>query len=365
MDSSAYTVVLLRADIPSEQRAEVVQLISQGSVAPAPRLLTLGTSTMLRVESSVSAEAQRRLNMHPGVLRVATLNTPYTLASVATHPERTTVRVGDVVFGAGDAVIVAGPCAIEGKPQILAAARAVRDAGARMLRGGAFKPRTSPYNFQGLGLAGLEMLVRAGAMVGLPIVSEVMEPGLVEEIAAHVDMLQVGSRNMQNFPLLQAVGRSGKPVLLKRGFAATIDEWLLAAEYILLAGNPNVVLCERGIRGFDTQTRNVLDLACVPLLRTLTHLPVIVDPSHATGRADLVVPMGVAAVAAGADGLLVEAHPHPEQALSDAEQALTPDQLRVLVERARAVQAALSDSRDQPSFERSSQGDALAIGGVR
>ncbi len=345
MSSSTSTVVLLRPAISTEQHSEIAQLLTAETAAPAPRLLNLGSLTLLRSAAAVSSGALERLEAHPAVQRVVTLDTPYALASLDVRPERTTVRVRNVQFGGdGEPVIIAGPCAVEGKPQIHEAARAVRDAGARMLRGGAFKPRTSPYSFQGFGLAGLEMLVTAGQSTGLPIVSEVMEPGLVEEVAAHVDLLQVGSRNMQNFALLHAVGRSGKPVLLKRGFAATIEEWLLSAEYVLAAGNPNVILCERGIRGFDPQTRNVLDLTCVPLLRTLTHLPVIVDPSHATGRADLVVPMGIAAIAAGADGLIVEVHPHPEQALSDAEQAITPDELRCLVARGRAVHAALHNN---------------------
>jgi 3-deoxy-7-phosphoheptulonate synthase len=370
MGSSTSTVVLLQQGITSEQHSAIAQLLTADSAAPAPRLLTLGPLTLLRSTSAVPTATLERLAAHPAVQRVATLDTPYTLASLAVHPRPTTVRVRDLTFGgSAEPVIIAGPCAVEGKPQILEAARAVREAGARMLRGGAFKPRTSPYSFQGLGLAGLEMLVAAGQATGLPIVSEVMEPGLVDAVAAHVDLLQVGSRNMQNFALLHAVGRSRKPVLLKRGFAATIEEWLLSAEYILTAGNPNVILCERGIRGFDPQTRNVLDLTCVPLLRTLTHLPVIVDPSHATGRADLVVPMAVAAIAAGADGLIVEVHPHPEEALSDSEQAITPDDLRRLITRSRAVHAALrndatDDSTDDPTRDEPAR-DLLALGGVR
>jgi 3-deoxy-7-phosphoheptulonate synthase len=266
----------------------------------------------------------------------------YRLASREARPEKTTVRVGEAEIGGVEPVIIAGPCSVEDAEQILAAARAARAAGAQVLRGGVFKPRSSPYSFQGLGLPGLELLARAGREVGLPVVTEVMEPGLVAEVAAYADILQIGSRNMQNFPLLRAVGRSGKPVLLKRGFAATIDEWLLAAEYILLEGNPQVILCERGVRSFDPETRNLLDLACVPLLARCTHLPVVVDPSHATGRRELVLPMGVAAIAAGADGLMVEMHPCPEASISDAEQAIGPDELRTLVAQARAVRAILA-----------------------
>ena len=269
------------------------------------------------------------------------VETPYQLASRALHPDKTTIQIGDVTIGGAQPVVIAGPCSVEGEEQILEAARAAKAAGAQLLRGGAFKPRTSPYSFQGLGLPGLRALAQAGRETGLPVVTEVMEPGLVETVAEYADILQVGSRNMQNFPLLRAVGQAQRPVLLKRGFAATIEEWLLAAEYILLEGNAQVILCERGVRGFDPNTRNLLDLSAVPLLAQLTHLPVLVDPSHATGRADLVVPMGVAAIAAGADGLLVEMHPHPEAALSDAEQAITPAQLATLIAQANAVRAAL------------------------
>jgi 3-deoxy-7-phosphoheptulonate synthase len=238
-------------------------------------------------------------------------------------------------------VVIAGPCSVESETQIIEAAQAAREAGAQMLRGGAFKPRTSPYSFQGLGLEGLPLLAKARAETGLPIVTEVMEPAMVEPVAEVADVLQIGSRNMQNFPLLRAAGRSGRPVLLKRGFAATIEEWLLAAEYILAEGNPNVMLCERGVRSFDPMTRNLLDLGCVPLLGKLTHLPVLVDPSHGVGRSDLVEAMGVAAVAAGADGLIVEMHPHPAEALTDADQAIDPATLRSLIARADRVYHAL------------------------
>ncbi len=266
---------------------------------------------------------------------------PYRLASRAAHPEKTVVRVGDARIGAGRPVVIAGPCSVEGEAQIIEAALASKAAGAQLLRGGVFKPRTSPYSFQGLGLDGLPMLARARAESGLPIVTEVMEPAMVEPVAEVADVLQVGSRNMQNFPLLKAIGRSGRAVLLKRGFAATIEEWLLAAEYILSEGNSQVMLCERGVRSFDPSTRNLLDLSCVPLLSKLTHLPVLVDPSHGVGRSDLVETMGVAAIAAGADGLIVEAHPHPSESLSDADQAISPETLRILIDRADRVYQAL------------------------
>jgi 3-deoxy-7-phosphoheptulonate synthase len=268
---------------------------------------------------------------------------PYRLVSRETHPEKTVVIVGGVHIGAGDPVVIAGPCSVESESGVIEAALAMRAAGARLLRGGAFKPRTSPYSFQGLGLEGLPLLTRARAESGLPIVTEVMEPGMVEPVAEVADMLQIGSRNMQNFPLLRAAGRSSRPILLKRGFAATIEEWLFAAEYILSEGNASVVLCERGVRSFDPMTRNLLDLTCVPLLATLTHLPVIVDPSHGVGRADLIPTMGVAAIAAGADGLIVESHPHPDQALTDADQAITPQALADMIARIERVSAALRD----------------------
>jgi len=244
-------------------------------------------------------------------------------------------------FGADTLAICAGPCSIESAEQIDACAKAVRASGANVLRGGAFKPRTSPYAFQGLGEHGLELLRTAADRYGMAVVTEVLDPRDVGKVAAQADMLQIGARNMQNFPLLRAVGESGKPVMLKRGIAATVEEWLMAAEYVLLAGNDKVVLCERGVRSFDATTRNLLDLSVVPLLAELTHLPVIVDPSHGTGVARLVEPMALAAVAAGADGLLVEVHPDPASAASDGPQSLTPEEFRVLMERLGSVAAAV------------------------
>jgi 3-deoxy-7-phosphoheptulonate synthase len=333
-------VVVIRKDAtPAEREAITRTLLASGHALP--ELAVTPHGAQLHLDTGALSEVTcRELSALPGVERL--VETPYQLASHTLHPNKTTIQIGDITIGGAQPVVIAGPCAVEGEEQILESARAAKMAGAQLLRGGAFKPRTSPYSFQGLGLPGLQALAQAGRETGLPVVTEVMEPGLVETVAEYADILQVGSRNMQNFPLLRAVGQARRPVLLKRGFAATIEEWLLAAEYILLAGNAQVILCERGVRGFDPQTRNLLDLAAVPLLAQLTHLPVLVDPSHATGRADLVVPMGVAAIAAGADGLLVEMHPHPEAALSDAEQAITPAQLATLIAQASAVRAALS-----------------------
>jgi len=248
---------------------------------------------------------------------------------------------GRVAIGGRSIAIIAGPCSVEGRDMLLDSARAVRDAGAVMLRGGAYKPRTSPYSFRGLGEEALDILADAREATGLPVVTEILDPRQLERIESVADVLQVGARNMQNFALLSEVGKSRKPVLLKRGLSATMDELLLAAEYVLAAGNPNVILCERGIRTFETATRNTLDVAAVPVLKSRTHLPVIVDPSHAGGHWELVEPLALAAIAAGADGLIVEVHPNPSGALSDGEQSLTPARFARLVERCGAVATAI------------------------
>ncbi len=270
--------------------------------------------------------------------RLTPLPHAYKLARRDARSSRTEVRLPNgAAFGGDVLAICAGPCSVESRRQIEATAKAVASKGANVLRGGAFKPRTSPYSFQGLGADGLKMLRQAADRYGMAVVTEVLDPREVELVAAHADMLQIGARNMQNFSLLREAGESGKPVLLKRGISATIDEWLMAAEYLLVAGNTNVVLCERGIRSFDNSTRNVLDLAAVPLLHSLTHLPVVVDPSHGTGIAELVPAMALAAVAAGADGLLVEVHPDPATASSDGPQSLTFEQFNALVGQLEAV----------------------------
>ncbi len=267
---------------------------------------------------------------------------PYRLAYRAASPSGTTITVGDVTFGGRDVVVMAGPCAVENRDQLLQTARAVRAAGARVLRGGAFKPRTSPYDFQGLGRDALELLAEARAETGLLIVTEVMDSLDVELVARYADILQIGSRNMSAYRLLERAAETGKPVLLKRGFQSTIREWLLSAEYILTHGNGQVLLCERGIRTFDAEfTRNTLDLNAVPVLKQETHLPVIVDPSHGTGRADLVPTMARAAVAAGADGLLVEVHCDPASALCDGKQSISTDAFVSLMAELRGLGACL------------------------
>ncbi|MCY1037138.1 3-deoxy-7-phosphoheptulonate synthase [Corallococcus sp. BB11-1] len=257
------------------------------------------------------------------------------------HPDGTRVRVGGVEVGGRGFVVMAGPCAVEGAEQLELSARAVAHAGAHLLRGGVFKPRTSPYAFQGMGEPGLKLLVDAGRRHGLPIISEVMETEQLPLMAQHADILQVGARNMQNFGLLRALGRLRKPVLLKRGLSATVQEWLNAAEYILAGGNEQVILCERGIRTFETAMRNTLDLAAVAWAKEKSHLPVIVDPSHATGIPSLIAPMSLAAAAAGADGLLIEVHAKPEQALCDGQQALSPEDFASLMRRLPGVLAAV------------------------
>ncbi len=253
------------------------------------------------------------------------------LASLETE-QRTVIKVSDVEFGQ-NFVVIAGPCSVESEAQTIETARAVKAAGANMLRGGAFKPRTSPYAFQGLGLNGLKILAKARQETGLPIVSEVIDPRDVSWVAEFADVLQIGTRNMQNFSLLKEVGKADRPVLLKRGMYSTLEEWLNCAEYILSEGNPNVILCERGIRTFEKYTRNTLDLSAVPAIKELTHLPIIIDPTHSTGRLSLIAPMSLAAVAAGADGLIIEVHHNPKEALCDADQALTPKMFAGLMDR--------------------------------
>lgn len=268
----------------------------------------------------------------PGVERVVPILAPYKLVAAEAQPERTKVRVGPVEIGGDRLVVMAGPCAVESEEQLLRAAKGVAEAGATFLRGGAFKPRTSPYAFQGLEDEGLAMLARAREVTGLPVVTEAVDLTQVDRVAKWADIIQIGARNMQNFGLLRAVGRTGKPVLLKRGLFATVQEWLMSAEYIMAEGNPHVILCERGIRTFETATRNTLDLSAVALAKTLTHLPILVDPSHGTGKRALVLPMAKAAIMAGADGLMIEVHPEPERALSDGEQSLSIPEFQRLME---------------------------------
>jgi 3-deoxy-7-phosphoheptulonate synthase len=267
-----------------------------------------------------------------GVAETMRITAPYKLVSAQNHTKRTTIRVGGVPIGPDTFTFIAGPCAVETAEQTLESARMAKRAGATLLRGGAYKPRTSPYAFQGLGVAGLRILAEVRDEVGLPFVTEVMDVSEVDVVAEHADMLQIGTRNMQNFGLLQAAGGAGKPVMLKRGLTATYEEWLMAAEYIAQRGNLDIVLCERGVRSFEPAIRNMLDVSAVAMVQRLSHLPVIVDPSHAAGRRDLVVPLARAGIAAGADGVMVDVHPHPEAALCDGAQALFGDLLDELAQ---------------------------------
>jgi 3-deoxy-7-phosphoheptulonate synthase len=295
---------------------------------------------------SVGGSLEDDIASLPGVLRVVMKHQPFAMASLEARV-RSTVKVGNVLIGGKQPVMIAGPCSVEGRDAIIEQARLAQAAGANLLRGGAFKPRTSPYSFQGHGELGLQMLADAREATGLPVVTEVMEPDQVELVSSYADMLQVGSRNMANFSLLKACGRSTKPVLLKRGFSATLEEFLMSAEYIMAHGNPNVVLCERGIRTADSAFRFNLDLNIVPGVRAVSHLPIIVDPSHGTGRRELVHRMALAGIAAGADGLAIEIHPDPDNALSDGMQTITPTELQRIIHRVAALSAVLAATEDE------------------
>lgn len=344
-------IIVIRSSANSEERARLMTLLCRitGSQRPIATIRRDEQEVIALDGSILDAQAQTVLSQQSAVERMVSIETPYKLVSRAFKAEESLIVVGDalggtsVVMGGSAPLVIAGPCAVENRDQLLSTANAVKAAGAQLLRGGVFKPRTSPYQFQGIGIEGLRVLAEARAETGLPVVTEVMESDLVETVADSADLLQIGSRNMQDFPLLRAVGQnsSGRPVLLKRGLAATIEEWLLAAEYIVAAGNPNVILCERGIRSFDPHTRNVLDISCVPLLRELTHLPIIVDPSHATGRRELVPAMARASIAAGADGLMLEVHTDPEHALCDGRQSLTFTQLQSVLHAVRLLSQTL------------------------
>jgi 3-deoxy-7-phosphoheptulonate synthase len=294
-----------------------------------------------------------RIAALPGVHEVIYVTKPYKQVSREWKAEQTIVRLpGGLAIGGDDVVVMAGPCSVESERQILEAAVVVRDAGATILRGGAFKPRSSPYSFQGLGAAGLKMLARARAETGLLIVTEAMDPEGVDAVAEVADIIQLGARNMQNYSLLKRAGRSGKPILLKRGLSATIQELLLSAEYILAEGNPDVILCERGIRGFDSTTRNIFDLSAIPVVRGLSHLPIVADPSHGTGHRDMVTPIARAAIAAGADGLLVEVHPQPDRALSDGAQSLYPEQFERMMRDVRLIADVIGRRVSEPAGSR-------------
>jgi 3-deoxy-7-phosphoheptulonate synthase len=316
---------------PDAEADDVSAVIARVEAAGGEAFVSRGvTRTIIGLVGDIEAFSGLNLRGMPGVADVMRVSSPYKLVSSIHHPDKTTVYVRGVPIGPDTFTLIAGPCAVETPQQTLEAAEMAKAAGATLLRGGAYKPRTSPYAFQGLGEAGLRILAEVREATGLPIVTEVVDAHDVDLVSSYADMLQVGTRNMQNFGLLQAVGQSGKPVMLKRGMQATIEEWLMAAEYIAQRGNLDIVLCERGIRTFETATRNTLDISSVPVVHDLAHLPIIVDPSHSGGRRDLVVPLARAAIAVGADGIIVDVHPHPEDALVDGPQALVDDDLRAL-----------------------------------
>jgi 3-deoxy-7-phosphoheptulonate synthase len=316
-------IVNMSEKATEEQITHVIDRIREAGYNPH---VTRGTErTIVAAVGSGRRHEIEALQVAPGVDNVVAIAQPFKLVSKQVHPERTIVQIDGVQIGGPEVVVIAGPCSVESREQLLQTAHAVKRAGASMLRGGAYKPRTSPYDFQGLGIEALKILSEAKKETGLPIVTEVMSTEDIDVISEHADMLQVGARNMQNFALLRRLATSNKPVLLKRGPSATVKEWLLAAEYLLSGGNRNVVLCERGIKTFESEMRNTFDLAAVALARDLSHLPVVADPSHGTGKQSLIAPVSRAAVAVGADGLIIEVHPCPERALSDGPQSLDFD----------------------------------------
>jgi 3-deoxy-7-phosphoheptulonate synthase len=340
-------LVVMRHDAREEDIRAVIETIEEMGYQACPMRGRQRTSVGLvghdgRVDGT-------RITALDGVQEIIYITQPYKQVSREWKAESTVVHLpGGLTIGGEDVLVMAGPCSVESEAQILAAAHAVKEAGATVLRAGAFKPRSSPYSFQGLGRAGLELLARARRETGLLIVTEAVDPEGVDHVAEVADIVQIGARNMQNYSLLRRAGRAGKPVLLKRGIAATIQELLLAAEYLLAEGNPDVILCERGIRSYDTQTRNLLDLSAIPIVHGLSHLPIIADPSHGTGRRDMVPAMARAAVAAGADGILVEVHPNPDRALSDGAQSLRPEQFEKMMGELRLIAEAIGRRIAEP-----------------
>jgi 3-deoxy-7-phosphoheptulonate synthase len=335
-------IIVLKPEISDEQIEKLVKKLEAKGLKPH---ISKGTErTIIGVigdTSKVTEDEENAIRAIPWVEDVVRILKPYKLASRDFKKADTVIQVDELQIGGKKVHVAAGPCAVENRVTLLDIAEKIKAAGATFLRGGAFKPRTSPYSFQGLGIEGLKYLKEAKERTGLPVISEIMDPRDIDVMIDYVDILQIGTRNMQNFKLLMEVGSVDKPVLLKRGMSATIKELLMAAEYILSRGNEKVILCERGIRTFETATRNTLDLSAVPLLKSLSHLPVAVDPSHGVGKRDLVEPMAVAAVAAGADMLLIEVHTNPEEALSDGEQSLTPEQFKDMMEKISAVAKAV------------------------
>lgn len=341
-------LIVMQHGATEDQIAQVAAVIEEmgyeARIMPGRQRTTVGlVGNDGRVDPS-------RLAGLPGVAECIPVTKPYKQVSREWRPQATVVQLpGGITVGGDEVPVMAGPCSVESEAQILRAAHEVRAAGATLLRGGAFKPRSSPYSFQGLGMQGLKLLAKAREETGLLIVTEAMDPEGLDAVAEVADVVQIGARNMQNYSLLKRAGRCGKPVLLKRGLAATIQELLLSAEYLLAEGNANVMLCERGVRGFDSVTRNLFDLAAVPVVHGLSHLPILADPSHGTGHRDMVTPMARAAIAAGADGLLIEVHPDPERALSDGAQSLYPEQFAQMMREIRAIAQAIGRRIPEPA----------------
>src|SRR5256714_11292152 len=333
-------LIVMKTGAAAQEIDAVVNVIQEIGLRPHP--MPGATRTAIGITGNQGPVDGRRFENFPGVAEVIRVTKPYKLITLDLRPDKTVVQVGDATIGGSELAIIAGPCAIESRDQAFAVAKAVQQSGARFFRGGVWKPRTSPYAFQGLGEKGLRIMSEVRESFGVKIVTEALEEPHIDLIEQYGDVIQIGARNMQNFSLLRRAGRSRLPVLLKRGMAATLEEWLLAAEYIMAEGNYNVILCERGVRTFAQHTRNTLDLASVPAIRRISHLPVIVDPSHGTGTAYMVTPLARAGVAAGADGLMIEAHNHPEVPLSDSAQAATSSQYLQLVAEVRAIRELVS-----------------------
>lgn len=336
-------VIVMREGASEAEIAEIVELLHK--VGAEAHVSKGEFRTVIGVIGDREMVMQMPFEAYPAVERVVPIMKPYKLVSREFQDEPTVIRVGEADIGGGGFTVIAGPCSVESEEQVLEAALAAREAGASLFRGGAFKPRTSPYSFQGLGEEGLSMLAGAREKTGLPVVTEVLDVRDIELVSRYADVLQVGARNMQNFLMLKELGRQEKPVLLKRGMSSTVEEWLMAAEYILKEGNRRVILCERGIRTFETSTRNTLDISAIPAVKNASHLPVIVDPSHATGVRELVPPLCMAALAAGADGVMVEMHPRPKEALCDGSQSLTMDGFGEMMDELKALAAFLAGRR--------------------
>ncbi len=323
-------IVVMKVDSGEKEIDEILKRLAEQGLAGH---LSRGIErTVIGVVGQTYPELRDMLELLPGVEEVIPITRPYKLSSREFQPQDTVIKVGEITIGGEELVVMAGPCAVESEEQVLETARTVKAAGAHILRGGAFKPSTSPYSFRGLGEEGLKILAQARKETGMPVITEVITPEDVELVARYADILQVGARNMQNFILLDEVGKVNKPIMLKRGMSATIQEWLLSAEYILSQGNRRVLLCERGIRTFETYTRNTMDISAIPVIEKVSHLPIIADPSHGTGKWYLVAPVALAAVAAGADGVMIEVHPSPDHALKDGAQSLTFDNFQRLME---------------------------------